>query len=101
MSTQRQIASSVVRDFLNKEHFTLSPVIGDGLCLLRSVEVSLKHQGIKTYIYRSLKTRVKEFQQFNSTHCKSQPVLFLTFSSEGIAMPCHGLSRICRALGLL
>ena len=36
----------------------MSPVISDGLCLFRSVEVSLKHQGIKTYTYRSLKAMV-------------------------------------------
>ena len=60
MSTQTQIVSSAVRNFLNKEKFTLSPVIGDGLCLFGSVEVGLRHQGIHAYTYRSLKTMVSQ-----------------------------------------
>ena len=47
MSILKPVVSQLVRDFLKKDNLSLSPVIGDGLCLFRSVEVSLKHQGIK------------------------------------------------------
>jgi hypothetical protein len=113
MSTYRQITSSVVRDFLNKEHLTWLPVIGDGLCLFRSVEVSLKHQGIKTYTYRSLKTMVKEFRQFNSNslqistfdvphifslgNCHAMPWFVTKLSRTGLIIS-HSALRVKNAL---
>jgi len=60
MSALKHISSSAVRDFMNKENLSIVPVIGDGLCLFRAVEMSLKRQGIRACTCSSLRTMVSK-----------------------------------------
>jgi hypothetical protein len=48
----------LIMSVLSVKDFSLIPITGDGFCLYRSVEVSLKHQGLQSYTYRTLQMMV-------------------------------------------